>query len=63
MYGRVALLGSIISRARDVVESFYRLKGTPAEIAADVHWLLEKSRFIFGGVDVKVCLFYSLNTI
>jgi hypothetical protein len=36
--------------------SFYSFSGSKTSIKSDVEWLLENSHFIFGLVDVKVCI-------
>lgn len=54
MYGRTALLSSIISKARERVKAHYGFKGEPTKIEADIKWLLEKAHFIFGGLNIEV---------
>lgn len=56
MYGRTALLSSIITKARDRVRIFYTLTGTHQQVREDVEWLLTGANFTYGGVDVKVCV-------
>jgi hypothetical protein len=54
MYGRTALISSVVSKARDQVKAHYHLKGEAEKVAEDVHWLLEKAHFIFGKLNIKV---------
>ena len=47
-------MSSIISKARDYVRAYYGLSGEPDLVREDVAWLLAKSHFAYGGVDVRV---------
>jgi hypothetical protein len=54
MYGRSALLSSVIGKARERVRGFYGLSGTADKIREHVEWLLTDSRFMYGDVSVEV---------
>ena len=53
-YGKGALLNAIILKARQRVLGHYGLNGTVEEIKINVNWLLEKSHFLYGDLDLKV---------
>jgi hypothetical protein len=49
-------MSSIISKARDKVRAYYGLSGEPGLVREDVGWLLAKSHFAYGGIDLRVCI-------
>ena len=50
-------MSSIISKARDKVRAYYGFSGEPDQVRADVAWLLTKSHFAYGGIDLRVYVF------
>lgn len=54
MYGRSALISSVITKARDRVRGFYGLSGTSEKVREDVEWLLTDSKFMYGDINVEV---------
>jgi Domain of unknown function (DUF6532) len=54
MYGRSALLSSVIGKARERVRGFYGLSGASDKIREDVEWLLTESRFMYGDISLEV---------
>jgi hypothetical protein len=61
MYGRSALISSVISKARERVRGFYGLNGTADKIRGDVEWLLTDSKFMYGGVNLEVWICFPSN--
>ena len=57
-------MSSIISKARDKVRTYYGFSGEPDIVREDVAWLLTKSHFAYGGVDLRVFAFFDngMNT-
>ena len=57
-YSIGGLRGDIKAKARASIAGHYQLPGgqsqTPKDIQESVRWLLDRSNFMFGGVDVKV---------
>ena len=54
LYGRTGLISSIISKAREKVRAYYALAGEPEAVKRDVVWLLTKSHFAYGGINLRV---------
>jgi hypothetical protein len=54
MYGRSALLSSVVIKARERVRGFYGLSGTSDKIRGDVEWLLTDSKFMYGDINLEV---------
>jgi hypothetical protein len=54
MYGRSALISSVITKARERVRGFYGLSGTSDKIRGDVEWLLTDSKFMYGDINLEV---------
>jgi hypothetical protein len=59
MYGRSALISSIITKARERVRGFYGLNGTCEKIREDIEWLLTDSKFMYGDINVEVWMWFS----
>ena len=63
MYGRSSLFSNLITKARERVKGFYSLENSkPEKAREDVEWLLIDSRFMYGGVDLAVCLLSLFNS-
>ena len=60
-YGKGALLNSIILKAHQRVLGHYGLTGTVDKIKVKVNWLLEKSHFLYGDLDIKVRHLFGLG--
>lgn len=54
MYGRSALISSVITKARERVRGFYGLSGTSDKIREDVEWLLMDSKFMYADINLEV---------
>ena len=54
MYGRSALISSVIAKAHDRVQGFYGLSRTSEKVREDVVWLLTDSKFMYGDINVEV---------
>lgn len=54
MYGRNAIINSIISKARVKVEGHYQLSGGLQKIKGDVEWLIKDAAFMYGGIKLQV---------
>jgi len=54
MYGRSALISSVITKARERVRGFYGLSGTSDKIKEEVEWLLTDSKFMYGDINLEV---------
>jgi Domain of unknown function (DUF6532) len=54
MYGRSALISSLITKARERVRGFYGLSGTSDKIREDVEWLLRDSKFMYADINLEV---------
>ena len=63
MYGRSALISSIISKARERIREFYGISGTSDKIRDDVEWLLMDSKFMYGDINVEVWTWFSFKPI
>jgi Domain of unknown function (DUF6532) len=65
MYGRNAIMNSIITKARTKVEGHYQLSGDSQKIKDDVEWLLKDAAFMYGNIKLQVdtsIIFYYLLT-
>lgn len=64
MYGRNAIMNSIITKARTKVEGHYQLSGDSQKIKDDVEWLLKDAAFMYGNIKLQVhsfiIFYYSL---
>jgi len=56
----MALISSVITKARDKIKSFYGFSENVAEVKQAVEWLIEDSHFIFGSVDIKVSFYINI---
>lgn len=54
MYGKGALLNAFISKARLLVATNYGLNGRQETISERVTWLLKKTQFTYGGINIEV---------
>ena len=55
MYGRMALISNLITKARDRVHGFYGLNSSNArKTSEDVEWLLIDLKFMYGNIDLQV---------
>ena len=54
MYGRNAIMNSIITKARVKVEGHYQLSGSLQKIKDNVEWLLTDAVFMYGGIQLQV---------
>jgi Domain of unknown function (DUF6532) len=61
MYGRSALISSVISKARERVRGFYGLNGTSDKTREDVEWLLTDSKFMYGDINLEVWIWFPSN--
>jgi hypothetical protein len=61
MYGRSALMSSIITKARERIRGFYGLSGTSDKIRGDVEWLLTDSKFMYGDINLEVWTWFPSN--
>ena len=58
-YGRGTFLSTLITKAQAGVSAVYNLTGgkmTPADTETRVRWLKERSHFMYGDLDVEVCV-------
>ncbi|KIM35960.1 hypothetical protein M413DRAFT_32094 [Hebeloma cylindrosporum] len=53
MYGRNAIMNSIVSKARTKVEGYYQLSGGPQKIKDDVEWLIQDGAFMYGDIELQ----------
>ena len=63
MYGRSALISSIISKARERIRGFYGISRTSDKIRDVVEWLLMDSKFMYGDINVEVWTWFSIKAI
>ena len=61
-YARNNFLSFVISAARARVRDAYSLGRKPSDMQKNIEWLLEKSHFMYGEVDVKVCAVTYIST-
>ena len=54
MYGRNAIMNSIISKARGKVEGHYQLSGGLEKIKKGVAWLISDAAFMYGDIKLEV---------
>lgn len=45
------------------MRAYYGLSGDPDVIKKDVEWLLKDSHFVYGGIDLKVCILFLFDNI
>jgi Domain of unknown function (DUF6532) len=61
MYGRSALISSVITKARERVRGFYGLSGSSDKVRGDVEWLLTDSKFMYGEINLEVWTWFPSN--
>ncbi|KAF8878971.1 hypothetical protein CPB84DRAFT_1852208 [Gymnopilus junonius] len=54
LYGKTCLFNNIITKVRQCIAGYFSLTtGSDANIKVKVEWLLTKSNFLYGGLDIK----------
>jgi len=56
MYGRMQFISMLITKAREKVQGFYHLMGTPDKVRDNVKWLLTQSRFMYDDINLEICM-------